>query len=107
MSLDVSLMKTMPCAVFEANITHNLGTMARYAELYQPLWRPEELGVKTAGQLIPLLELGLSKLRVDPEGYRKYEAPNGWGKYEDLVQFVESYLAACREYPEAEVRASR
>jgi len=32
---------------------------------------------------------------------------NGWGLYEDFVPWIERYLAACEEYPEAIIRVSR
>jgi len=34
--------------VFTANITHNLGEMARQAGLYGVLWEPETCGIQTA-----------------------------------------------------------
>ena len=52
MSLDVTLTAVRPTEVYSANITHNLGLMAEEAGIYQPLWRPEELGIKTAAGLI-------------------------------------------------------
>jgi hypothetical protein len=81
--------------------------MALEAGIYEALWRPEEIGIEKAGDLIPLLESGLSKLKADPAEFSKYNAANGWGLYEHFVPFVEKYLEACREYPDATVRASR
>jgi len=107
MSLDVSLTKVMPTEVFSCNITHNLNTMADKAGLYAALWRPEEIGVKTAEELIPFLEDGLKALRANPKYYKQFNLENGWGNYEGLVRFVEEYLQACRENPDAEVHASR
>lgn len=34
------------------NSTHNLNNMAKAAGLYQVLWRPEEIGISTASQII-------------------------------------------------------
>lgn len=93
--------------VFEQNITHNLGAMAAAAGIYKACWRPEEIGVTTAAQLIPLLEAGLAKLKANPEEMKKHEAKNGWGLYEHFVPWVEKYLAACREFPDAHVEVSR
>jgi hypothetical protein len=93
--------------VFSANITHNLTGMAASADLYHALWRPQELGITKAGGLIPCLEMGLERLLSDPERYKRYNPPNGWGSYEGLVGFVIKYLAACREHPEADVGACR
>jgi len=107
MSLDVYLTVTKPTQVFEGNITHNLGQMAREAGIYEALWRPEEINVTTAEQLVPLLETGLEKLKADPIRFRRFNPENGWGTYINLVEFVERYLKACTENPDAEVRACR
>lgn len=109
MSLDVYLEKMQSTVIHSQNITHNLGPMARAAGIYQALWRPEELKNWTgkAGQLIPLLEKGLAKLKKAPAKYKKLNAPNGWGSYTNFVPFVERYLTACRENPDADVKVSR
>ena len=109
MSLDVSLKKMQLTDVFTANITHNLCAMAAHAGIYKAMWRPDEMDppITEAPQLIPLLESGLAKLKARPDFYRVYDAPNGWGKYENLVAFVEKYLAACIANPDAVVVADR
>src|SRR5690242_20071192 len=53
--------------VFDRNITHNLNAMAGEAGIYKHLWRPEELGITHARQLIEPLRAGLELLRSDPE----------------------------------------
>lgn len=93
--------------VFSANITHNLNEMAKEVGIYKELWRPEELGFTKAGELIDRLDIGLFLLRNEPERYKAFNPDNGWGDYEELVEFVENYLVACRRYPEAEIRVSR
>lgn len=93
--------------VFDYNITHNLNRMADVAGLYEALWRPEEIDISYAKQLIPILTAGLEQLRADPEKFRKYNPENGWGSYEGLVDCVVKYLDACQEWPEARVRVSR
>lgn len=107
MSLDVHLTKIRPVHVYSANITHNLVDMAEAAGIYACMWRPEECGITKASQLIGLLTAGLEKLRSDPERFKQFDAPNGWGKYENFVPFVAEYLAACIENPEAVVSVSR
>jgi len=93
--------------VFSANITHNLGTMADEAGLYQYLWRPEEINITKAGELIEPLRQGLHELKMNPDKYKQFNPDNGWGSYDGLVRFVENYLNACYEYPEANVYADR
>ena len=107
MSLDVYLTAVRPTEVYSRNITHNLNKMAMEAGIYEALWRPEEIGIVRADQLIEPLTVGLEKLKADPEYYQKFNAPNGWGMYEHFVPFVEDYLQACKENPDAEVNVSR
>lgn len=115
MSLDVSL--SLPACehcgrdkqeVYESNITHNLTTMAAGAGIYEHLWRPEEIGIKNAHQLIQPLRDGLVKLQENREKFSElYNPENGWGNYSTLVSFVSKYLEACEKYPKAEVYAWR
>jgi hypothetical protein len=107
LSLDVYLTATRPTEVYEANITHNLGKMAREAGIYEALWRPEEIGIDKAEQLIEPLTVGLEKLKADPAHYEQFNSPNGWGMYEHFVPFVENYLEACKNNPDAYITVSR
>jgi hypothetical protein len=107
MSLDVWLTAVQPTEVYSRNITHNLNKMAMEAGIYEPLWRPEEVGITHAHQLVEPLTVGLEKLKADPEHYQKFNSPNGWGMYEHFVPFVESYLEACKDNPDAEIGVSR
>jgi hypothetical protein len=93
--------------IFYENITHNLGEMANAAGIYKYLWRPEELGIGKAKDLIEPLKFGLAKLKENPSRYKLLNPPNGWGSYEGLVQFVEKYLQACIDYPKAVIYVSR
>jgi hypothetical protein len=107
MSLDVSLKKMKMSEVYTDNITHNLNEMAEAAGIYKYLWRPEEINVTKAEQLIKPLSKGLAILKDDPVKFQKFNPSNGWGNYDILVSFVENYLEACKEYPEAEISVSR
>lgn len=122
MSLDVYLnskekvKKTCGCCdheyedyerIYNSNITHNLGKMAKEAGIYEALWRPEEIGIDTASQLIEPLTAGLKKMKDNPGHYKKFDAENGWGLYIHFVPFVEEYLNACIFHPDASVTVSR
>lgn len=113
--------------VYSANITHNLGTMAGEAGLYEVLWRPHRLkegynisnddykaeckfedeNIIIAKELIEPLREGLHKLKLDPDKYKAFNPDNGWGDYDGLVNFVEKYLNACYKYPNATVNTDR
>ena len=128
MSLDIDLegVKTEVVRFYEGNITHNLTKMADEAGLYEALWRPYKLKSNYtifenkdleyqfekdnpvfAKEIIEKLVLGLLKLKSEPEYFKKFNPENGWGTYEGLVTFVENYLKACGENPEAIIKISR
>jgi hypothetical protein len=93
--------------VFWNNMTHNLGRMANAAGIYKYLWRPDEIGVTHAHQLIEPLQHGLKRLTSAPDMFRAFNPSNGWGTYDGLIVFVSEYLDACEAYPEASVHVSR
>jgi hypothetical protein len=93
--------------VYEANITHNLGVMAKEANIYHHVWRPEEIGIFKAKQLIEPLREGIALMKSDPPRFEKFNASNGWGLYKHFVPFLEQYLEACELHPESDVRVSR
>jgi hypothetical protein len=92
--------------LFAKNITHNLNKMAEVAGIYSELWHPEEIGITKAAQLIVPLTAGLAELRKNTEKFKNCAPANHWGTYPELVSFVESYLNACVENPEARVKVS-
>jgi hypothetical protein len=60
-----------------------------------------------AKQLIEPLRVGLELMKSDPKRFKKFNAPNGWGTYDDFVPWVEAYLAACIENSDAIISVSR
>lgn len=92
---------------YSANITHNLGRMAEEAGIYKHLWRPEEIGITKARQLIEPLSIGVALMKREPERFIALNPANGWGSYDGFVPWIERYIAACCEFPEAEVSVSR
>jgi hypothetical protein len=93
--------------VFHGNITHNLNKMASQAGIYDCLWRPDEIGITEASQIIEPLRQGYRQLLDRPEHFKQFNPLNGWGDYDGFIAFVANYLAACNAYPEAKVMASR
>lgn len=92
---------------YNGNITHNLNKMAVEAGIYKHLWRPDEIGITKAEQLIEPLRKGLDLMKTDRPRFEAFNSPNGWGLYENFVPWVERYLQACEEYPGATVVVSR
>lgn len=93
--------------IYSANITHNLNEMAKEAGIYRHLWRPEEIGITKAAQLIDPLSAGLKLLLSDRPRFEALNPENGWGDYDGLVSFVDEYMRACMEHPDAEVSVWR
>ena len=114
-------------SLYRSNITHNLNRMADEAGLYEALWRPyhlkegynipendyqaeykfEEVNPVRAYEIIPIIEKGLEDMKARPKHYEKFNSSNGWGMYEHFVPFIEEYLKALKEYPEAFVECDR
>jgi hypothetical protein len=112
--------------LYHANITHNLYAMAHAANIYDVLWRPcrvhpdyvsidnydwemrfEDSVTIYAKDITELIQAGLHRLKTRPGCYKQFDSPNRWGIYEDFIPFVEKYLKACLEYPDAIVRVDR
>lgn len=92
--------------VFSYNITHNLNIMAEEAGLYTAMWHPEDANWTHAKDIIAPLKEGLDNLKSNPDHYKTFNLKNGWGDYEGLVHFAESYLEACLAYPDALIETS-
>ena len=124
MSLDLRLElpvdtgnKPFKAELYDGNITHNLGKMARECGLYEPMWRPylvvgldieeEDEVVINAGVLIKDLRRGIEELENNKEEYIQYNPDNGWGDYDGLLRVAKEYLTACEDYPHAVVKAWR
>jgi len=93
--------------LFWANITHNLNGMADEGGFYEAVWRPEQNGITEAKQLIPILKKAIEDMKAEPERFKRHEPENGWGNYDGFLSWLERYLEACRNYPDANVGVSR
>lgn len=93
--------------VFCWNFTHNAAPMAMAAGFYQELWRPEEVGLVYARELIGPLERGIKDMEEKPEAYRSLQAANGWGTREQFLEALRQLLQVLRDCPGARVSASR
>ena len=112
--------------VYSANITHNLGDMAQEAGIYEALWRPyrlvdgyietdnyddelqfEQKQVIKAFDITNVIEKGLADMKARPDYFKKFDSPNGWGLYQNFIPFIEKYLDALKEYPDAIVSVWR
>lgn len=81
--------------------------MAEEAGIYKHLWRPEEVNVKYAVDLIKPLEDAYMLLESEPERFKKHNPSNGWGHFYAFKDFIEKLIKACKEDPDAEIEVSR
>jgi len=107
MGLDISLVDADGKEVFDAYVTHNLNRMAEEAGIYGCLWRPEDIEITHAHQLIEPLSAGLAKLATGKSRFEKLNPENGFGSWKGFVIWCAEYLQACRDHPDASVHASR
>ena len=85
------------------NITWNVGVMIRKSTGLK--WESECGHMEGyAKDIIPHITEGLSKLLTEPEKYKRYESPNGWGTINGCVRFFQEILSAWQyivdTYPE-------
>jgi len=73
------------------NITHNLNEIAKKADIYECLWCIDENNYNI-DFIIESLDLGLYRLKQNPNYFKTFDSKNKWGVYEDFVPFVEKYL---------------
>lgn len=106
MSLDITLTAIRPTTVYDANITHNLGRMAKEAGIYEHLWRPAGIGVNRAWHLIEPLKDGIALMKSDPPRFAKHNADNSWGTYDQFLPWLEKLLEACEANPDADISVS-
>lgn len=98
--------------VWSGNITHNLTEMAedclsfeeeyQHYTLYGLLWRETQQPF-TGDYLnvyIAHLAYCLYVLKNNPKRFKKFNPENGWGTYEQLVNFVEDFIKALITMPE-------
>ena len=78
-----------------ANITWNLREMIKKSTGLE--WRNcENNGLCI--DVIPFIERGLEELRNNPEKYKKYESPNGWGTINGCKNFFEQILSDWKDF---------
>lgn len=115
MGLDISFKRVEYIDTHNLNITHNLNKMAETVvfpdghNLYQVLWRPEEVfNDKIIGKvMLRYLYSAQLILWSDPEKFKKFNPENGWGSYDTLNRFLTDYIKFCQQYPDYEIEVSR
>ena len=60
-------------------------------------WEYKQGEVYHVPEVIGYIMRGVSELRGNPELYRQYDSPNGWGTLESALESLESLLACIQE----------
>jgi hypothetical protein len=98
MSWDFSFV--MPCCGTECanagNLTFNLSKMMTAANVH-----PDILKGKTGKEIIPILRKAWSELIKDPDKFKRYNPPNGWGSYEGLLTWLKETVETAEEHLDA------
>ena len=102
MSVEINLMAVRTVNVFELNISHCYRPIAAKAGIDQYIWRPFELGINKAEQLIEPLQIGLTLLETVPAQFETFPRES----FHQFVGQVRTYLEACKANPDAEVSAT-
>lgn len=56
-----------------------------------------------AGDCIEALSEAVTDMRENPAQYIKLNPPNGWGNYEGALEYLQHFLDACNDSPNATV----
>lgn len=104
MSLDIWLTAKVEATVVDKNITHNLGKMWEEAGIYDALYNSEG---QTALSVLPILHEGLKRMISDPDKFKKFDSPNGWGMYKHALPWLSELIAGFEEHPEGVIWVSK
>lgn len=105
MHVDTGGPEPVELELHDVGITHNLTGMAAQAGLYDCLWDAQSSGIFKAKDLLEPLRKGLERMKADPERFRRWNPPNGWGDYDAFVVTLQGLLNACERHPLADVEA--
>ena len=101
MSLDINLQAVRTVNVFYLNVPTCYKPIAEKVGILDYIWKPNELGISKAEQLISPLTIGLQLLESVPGHFGVAQET-----LDDFVECVRKYLAACEQNPDAEISAT-
>lgn len=81
----------------EFNVTYNLGEM--WCQAAGRDGRLIPIDGMSAKQSLDILIPALENLRSDPQRFKKFNPPNGWGDYGGLVHTLEEMIKAVKLNP--------
>lgn len=109
MSLDITLTDVFvepPVQLESLNITNNLIDFAIALNCYECIWKPKNLNIITAYQLLPHLYEAYYNVIKYGDIYLSLLPKNGWGTKEQFLNFIDQYIEACITYPNTLIETS-
>ena len=88
--------------VYDWNTTWN------YAPMFEAMFghHISEFVGKSGKEVGPCIRNAISLMVADPKRYKVFDAPNGWGTYDQLLPQLEAFAAACEAHPNAIVEVT-
>lgn len=87
------------------NITHNVGNMWVRAGISDAFYSSD--GWTITQPYIQMLRSGLSVFKSEYEEFEKLDSPNGWGKAEHALLFLQKWIQMCEANVGCTIRVSR
>lgn len=106
MSLDIAFTVYQLVPLVELNITHNLAPMAKALGIYTYLWHPEKKNLVFAHELTNIIDDAIIEMKSNPDKYKTYDSANGWGVYDDFLNFLEKLRIASIQFPDSRIQIS-
>jgi hypothetical protein len=88
-----------PAQLTGKNMTYNLNSMLT-AALGIPF---RELDNAPCSEAAGVINKAIHKMKVDPEFFKTFNPPNGWGTYEGCLSNLEWLLKCCIDHPKASI----
>lgn len=79
------------------HVTYNLSKMLKEAGYPGH----NEIMGAPAGEAGGVLQGVLDRLEANPEHFRQFNPPNGWGTYDGAVSFIRRFRDECARHPQA------
>lgn len=104
MSYDVSFKAKLEGAdqwvyVGDGWINHTSNTAAMIKEVCGSY--PSQWNGKRCADMYPVLMQGISLLNINPQRYKQFEDPGGWGTVPQVIEFLSKVADNCDRYPTA------
>lgn len=87
---------------FNTNITYNLSKMFTTAFNTGEYWL-DELEGRKGFEVIELLTNAIIRMVKDPDHFKQFDAPNGWGTFNDALPWLIQLKEECVKNPNDEI----